>query len=237
MSFAESQFSQYVSARTRTQLLILFLALSACLYLLTLLLDAYQLVILPGSVASDIASLEGEDAWPNALRGLTLLLELLVLVITAVLFFIWLHRVNKNLRPLGALYVEFTPGWAVGWFFIPFANLVMPYRVVKEVWTKSAPDVSSTSEAFRPTDSASLVGWWWGVWLISNVLLRVAAALSESKSADTLFLSLKVDMFASAFRIAAAALAIMVVHGIYKRQEERSKQTVVNAPPIFTTQN
>lgn len=222
-------------------MLILFLALSACLYLLTLLLDAYQLVIFPSSVTADIASIEENDAaWPNALRGLTLLLELLVLLITAVLFFVWLHRVNKNLRPLGALYVEFTPGWAVGWFFIPFANLVMPYRVVKEVWTKSAPDTPGVSSALQPTGSAALVGWWWGVWLISNVLLRVAAALSEFKSADTVFLSLKVDMFASAFRIAAAALAIMVVHGIYKRQEERSKQIVVNAPPsppIFTTQN
>lgn len=55
-------------------------------------------------------------------------------------------------------------------------------------------------------------------------MLRVAATLSESKSADTVFLSLKVDMFASAFRIAAAALAIVVVHGIYKRQEERASR-------------
>ena len=23
-------------------------------------------------------------------------------------------------------------GWAIGWFFVPFANLVMPYQAMKE---------------------------------------------------------------------------------------------------------
>jgi len=216
-----------------------FLALSVGLYLLTLLLDAYQLVILPNSVTADIASLEGGEAWPNVLRGLTALLELLVLLITIILFSIWLHRVNKNLRSLGARNIEFTPGWAVGWFFIPFLNIYMPYKVVKEVWVKSAPDVG-TGEAWQQSSSTSLVTWWWFIWIISNVLLRAAGGLSESKSPDTVFLSLKVDLFASTFRIAAGALAIMVVYGIYKRQEERSKQQIVNVPPppppIFATQ-
>src|SRR5829696_9110674 len=43
-----------------------------------------------------------------------------------VFFLIWLFRVHKNLDALAASNREFTPGWAVAWWFIPFAKLVKP---------------------------------------------------------------------------------------------------------------
>ena len=59
----------------------------------------------------------------------------------------------------------FTPGWSIGWFFIPIANFWKPYRVMREIW-----DVSHRSKI---TDS-SLVGLWWGFWLVSNFVGRIA---------------------------------------------------------------
>ena len=52
-------------------------------------------------------------------------------IIAGVFFFIWLHRACKNLDYLEVVDTRFTPGWAIGWWFIPFANLFMPYQVVK----------------------------------------------------------------------------------------------------------
>ncbi len=54
-------------------------------------------------------------------------LELAGLILTGIAWFVWLHRSVANARSLG-VQTEATPGWSVGWWFIPFANLVKPYR-------------------------------------------------------------------------------------------------------------
>ncbi len=55
------------------------------------------------------------------------------------MFLMWLFRTYKNLEPLGSENIRFTPGWSVGWWFIPFANLVMPFKAVRGVWSESDP--------------------------------------------------------------------------------------------------
>ncbi|HET9863637.1 MAG TPA: DUF4328 domain-containing protein, partial [Steroidobacteraceae bacterium] len=57
---------------------------------------------------------------------------------------------------------EFTPGWAVGWFFIPVASLWKPYQAMRSLWQMSRhvhkPGVQDTSWVL-PT--------WWALWLVS----------------------------------------------------------------------
>src|SRR5437868_6687462 len=60
------------------------------------------------------------------------LVTILVFIITGVLFLRWIHRANRNARALGAQGMRFTPGWAVGWYFIPIASLWKPYQAMKE---------------------------------------------------------------------------------------------------------
>lgn len=97
----------------------------------------------------------------------------------AVLFFVWLYRVQSNLMSLDNEQLEFTPGWAVGWFFIPFANLVKPYQVVREVWRASDPRTLGYEPAgWATVSSAVLVGWWWAFHLILAFASRIVAALA-----------------------------------------------------------
>ena len=58
---------------------------------------------------------------------------------TSVAFLFWFHRVQKNLPALGGRELKYTPGWAVGGFFVPFLNLVRPIQVMREVWHGSDP--------------------------------------------------------------------------------------------------
>ena len=53
-----------------------------------------------------------------------------------ILFLRWLYSAYKNLSLLGHD-TETTPGWAVGSFFIPIAQLWRPYNVVKELYLKT----------------------------------------------------------------------------------------------------
>ena len=62
---------------------------------------------------------------------------MLVNIATIVVFLIWINRANKNSRALGAQNMQFTPGWCVGWWFIPIASLWKPYQAVREIWKTS----------------------------------------------------------------------------------------------------
>jgi hypothetical protein len=91
------------------------------------------------TVGSDLLELEllermrsGEftehEADMNDLRQVLIgLPNMLVYVATVVVFAIFLRRANSNARALGAWSMRFTPGWVVGWFFVPIANLFMPW--------------------------------------------------------------------------------------------------------------
>src|SRR5262245_42808360 len=59
-------------------------------------------------------------------------------IVTVVIFAIWIHRANYNARQLGATGMRFSPGWAVGWYFIPIAILWKLYLAIGEVWQTSA---------------------------------------------------------------------------------------------------
>jgi hypothetical protein len=57
-----------------------------------------------------------------------------VYLLTAIAVLLWLHRVVQNNQILGERYLRFSPAFAVGCWFIPFANLVLPFRAVREAW-------------------------------------------------------------------------------------------------------
>ncbi len=58
-------------------------------------------------------------------------------IATIILFAMWIYRANFNARQLGAKNMKFTPGWSVGYYFIPFLNLWRPYQAMKEIWKAS----------------------------------------------------------------------------------------------------
>ena len=90
----------------------------------------------------------------------------LFLVIT---FFVWIYRTNKNLGILSGEQMTFTPGWSVGWFFVPILCLYKPYQVMKEIWNVCHKNQST---------NYSLIGWWWFLWITSVFLARFTFKLA-----------------------------------------------------------
>lgn len=103
-----------------------------------------------------------------------------LLIAAAVVFLMWVHRANTNLGLLSGSAMAFTPGWSVLWFFIPVANLVKPYQVVKEIWLVShrSREVLLLGEKVAGS-GAGLVGWWWFSFILSALVGRLAASLSS----------------------------------------------------------
>jgi hypothetical protein len=186
---------------------------------------------------------QGQPTLTDLLQLLVALGRLAVFLALAVAFSVWLYRVCKNLPALGnpKSRVEHSPGWAVGSFFVPFANLFVPYRAVREVWQKSDPGVRAEEDfMFAPSSSSSLLPAWWGAWLVSNILSNVAFRLQgRTGSPDAERFAVILDIVSDMVGVLAAALAIQVVRGIDRRQEERSRNVTyvprtAPPPPLFT---
>jgi hypothetical protein len=128
----------------------------------------YTYVALPAHIDPNETIFKADIVW-----SLVRLVRIPVWIITLIVFFWWVYRTNKNLRTLSKSWMEFTPGWSVGWFFIPIANFWKPYQVMKEIWKASHGD---------DAPKESLVGWWWAMWLISGYAGRVISRLGTTPS-------------------------------------------------------
>ncbi|MCP3982148.1 MAG: DUF4328 domain-containing protein [bacterium] len=151
--------------------------------------------------------------------GLSAFVLLVTWLLGIVLFCVWLHRVATNARTLGIRNLEFTPGWAVGYFFIPFLNLFKPYQAVKEIWQSSDPEAEPD---FWSNRSSSLVGYWWMFWLLGNVGGRVLdSAAKRTSDASIAMLLAAAD---AALLLTAAVLATLVIRGIVQRQHVKAQR-------------
>lgn len=154
-------------------------------------------------------------------------LQVLLLISTAVAFLIWFYRAHSNLPVVSSIKLVYTPGWAVGGFFVPFLNLVRPVQVMRELWhgTMSAgPNTNAgTLASTQPIDSTPvLVGWWWGLFLVSNVLGNqvMRRAFRENPTLPDLQVLSWLQVLSDGLDIPTAVLAILLVDRITKRQLE-----------------
>jgi hypothetical protein len=99
----------------------------------------------------------------------------LLFLVTVVVWCVWQHHAQRTLVRLTHGSARFTPGWAVGWWFVPFANLVLPFRTVHELWWSSRAAAGAPARA-----QAWLVPAWWVAWVGWWVLSIVGSSASGS---------------------------------------------------------
>lgn len=116
------------------------------------------------------------------LNGLSGLLLILVFIVSAVTVSLWIYRAHANLRSAGFEGLAYSPGWAVGWFLVPFALLFKPLGAMRELWDTSH---LQTSDQAAHTDSSLTL--WWTLWLIGSIGLNLSTRFSGIMSAFNLF--------------------------------------------------
>jgi len=158
-------------------------------------------------------------------QGMAGLVQGPLYVATPITFLIWLFRVYKNLDSLeNQQYREFTPGWAIGWWFVPFAALVKPFQVMREAWFDSNPEIE-TEQTFLSASLRSAptyLGFWWGMFLASRFLSSLPGAFANNiKDFSDLAMVGFFFVLGSGLSIAAGVLCIKLVRDITSRQEQR----------------
>jgi hypothetical protein len=140
--------------------------------------------------------------------------QALIHLVTGVVFLTWIYRANVNARGLGAEGMTFTPGWAVGYYFIPIMNLWRPFQAMKEIWQASENPISWPS--IKPP---ALLNLWWGLWIVSCVLGNAAFRASfRANSATELIVSEVITILSDLVEIPLCLAAIRLVREIIRMQ-------------------
>jgi len=140
---------------------------------------------------------------------------IVVYLSTVIMWLVWQHRGQSNLHALAVERLTFSPGWAVGWWLIPIANLWKPFQTVRELWNASRGD-----ETWWAVPTWPVIGWWWACWVVFNILYNTTIRFygSDSATVDTFIIGDRLSIAGDLVSIVAAILAIWIVRAVNERQ-------------------
>ncbi|MFC7307335.1 DUF4328 domain-containing protein [Streptomyces monticola] len=149
--------------------------------------------------------------------------QLYLLLATAVVFVIWLHRVRVNAELFAPEYHAKKRAWVVWSWIVPVVNLWFPRRIALDIWE------ASTVGSRRI--SAALINWWWAAWLLSFLVSRYGRTpYLEVMTLGEMRFSLAVIMATDALDLVAAALAVLWVRRLVRMQEDKVRRLAEQEP-------
>jgi hypothetical protein len=161
-------------------------------------------------------TLDFEAIEPSALTGLFAIgyvLFFLAFLASVVVISLWIHRAHANLFAAGIEYLDFTPGWSIGWFFVPIANLWLPFQAMRELW--------HASHGARDTFTARAPGImtaWWTAWIVGNILDNASVRMAWSENPELVHYGLAVGAVGSVLTIVAAWFLLQIVARVTEAQ-------------------
>jgi hypothetical protein len=218
----------YQSCRTHVLALCVLLGIGMLLDLAGVAVELSQASLLSAMAAGQKfanADLEANDARVQLVGIFTMI----VYVATVIVFLIWIHRAHKNLAAFDTAGLEYSPGWAVGGFFVPFLNLIRPFQVMREIWKASDPDVDyDNANSWQYSSTSPLLAAWWGTWIVSNILGRLVFSFSkDAKSIEALLNLTYLSIASDVVNLIPAALVIIIVRSIERRQQQKYERLTV----------
>ena len=190
---------------------------------LVILIGIYLLLTIIGigsgcmeySMLHNLKNVTEAEADANDIRQAIIgLLQTLVYIPCFILFLIWLNRYSKNTHSMARKKLTYTPGWTVGYFFIPILSLFRPYQAVSELYRENNQNASQ-----------SILAWWWAAWIISTLAGKASFKLSiRAKTLSELKLANQVTIFSDAIDVITFSLLLIMIVKMTKWQIEKHDQ-------------
>ena len=137
---------------------------------------------------------------------------LVTFIIAAVTFSVWTWRVVENARTFKPS-MNATPGWAIGWYFVPVASLWKPYSYLEETWDASTGAMSR--------NSSMLLRWWWAIWLGSNILGTLGNQFVKVEAEGQVGMGLTMILVSLFLRLGLCLLVIRIALRLAEMQREK----------------
>lgn len=133
------------------------------------------------------------------------LINLILLIACLIVVGRWIYRASVNAHAQGCE-MTITPGWAVGWYFVPFANLVKPFHAMREIWH----GCHESTEGYE--ERVPILSFWWGLWITTNILANVSWRFGQIGFGPTL------DLVTAALGVPLSVVLIMIMRDIESSQ-------------------
>ncbi|WP_426688914.1 DUF4328 domain-containing protein [Rhodanobacter ginsengiterrae] len=193
---------------------------SALASLLTIIVIAYLRQALQQAAGHEFVS---QQAMLAELRRRGLLqtamssMQLLVLLATYIASGMWIYRVACNARALGAKGLDDSPGWAVGWYFVPFLSLQRPFRAMEQIWLASQSPLR-----WQKLPTPVLLRCWWALWLAMSFFgFFVYRITSENHTVTEMIGNESALIFSQLLGLAAKLCFLLVVMRLTRMQIEQ----------------
>jgi hypothetical protein len=142
-------------------------------------------------------------------------------ILTGIIFLKWIYRSYKNIQGFGAQGLRFSPGWAVGYYFIPILSLIRPVQVMNEIWR-----ASDDPRDWPKRPGSWLIASWWTLFLVYTGITQISLELAiQASTNDQWTLAAVLAILGDFFSIPLSLAALRLVTEIYRRQ-----RTLVEGP-------
>lgn len=106
----------------------------------------------------------GDVDWSVGVHYAGTVLTLVALIAAWVTGSIWLHRARKNAEVLAPdFHHARDANWAWGGWIVPIVGFWFPFQVVRD-----------TQRAVAPVDTPTVIGWWWGLFVVTEIGWRIS---------------------------------------------------------------
>ncbi|MBP2160676.1 MULTISPECIES: DUF4328 domain-containing protein [Asticcacaulis] len=122
----------------------------------------------------------------------------------------WIYGAARNAAALQPN-VELSPGWAVGWYFVPIALLFKPYQYMEKIWNISL-DVAEDAETTR------LLGYWWAAHVVGGIVTRIAERTTKFAAESGVMFDLAMEAVGYSLILISMALFFRIVETVHKNQ-------------------
>lgn len=148
------------------------------------------------------------------------------LLVSGVLFMLWLGRARRHLAEFDGRPI-YSPGWTVGAWLIPIANLIMPGLVVADVARWSTADETVRRQLRR------LVWVWWACYGTQSLGGSVLSIMRRQATiaVDRLAWVVLGQLLCWCLFLAAGALAIQMMRAIGRAQAMRAAASTAEPDP------
>ena len=173
---------------------------------LALIVDSEELVrvhfgqLTPDQLAND-----------DPIQGVVGMLQAGLDFVTGIVFLKWVYRAYRNIQGFGAEGLRFSPGWAVGYYFVPILNLVRPVQVMSEIWR-----VSQDPQNWLQRRGSWLIGTWWALFLLCSIATHASLELASDQWLLAAISAIAGDFFS----VPLSIVVLRLITDIYNHQKK-----------------
>jgi hypothetical protein len=151
----------------------------------------------------------------DPIQGIVGLLQSGLGIATGITFLKWIYRAYKNIQGFGAEGLRFSPGWAVGYYFIPILSLIRPVQVMSEIWR-----ASDDPRNWRRRSGSWLIASWWTLFLLYTGVTQISLEIAfQASTNDQWTLAAVLAILGDLLSIPLSIAALRLVTEVYRRQK------------------